>query len=81
MTTSSSGVADEEIFFFTQADIKHESEEQTLDPKEQSRQNAKQWVANEEASFLKTKWNNLQSSGKTLRRIPWMESRQMHKDE
>ena len=41
-------------FFFTQADKSDESEEQTLEGKEQSRQNAKQWVANEESPSLKT---------------------------
>ena len=45
VTTSSSDVADEEQFFFTQADNKDESEEQTLEHKEQSNQNAKQWAA------------------------------------
>ena len=54
MTTSSWDVADEEQFFFTQADKNGESEEQTLEQKEQSRQNAKQWAANEETSTLKT---------------------------
>ena len=54
MTTSSSDVADEEQFFFTQADNTNESEEQTLERKERSRQNAKQWAANEESSALKT---------------------------
>ena len=52
--TSSSDVADEEQFFFTQADNANESEEQTLERKEQSRQNAKQWAANEESPALKT---------------------------
>ena len=54
MTTSSLDVADEEKFFFTQADNNDESEEQTLERKEESRQNAKQWAANEESSDLKT---------------------------
>ena len=54
MTTSSSDVADEEQFFFTQADDKDESEEQTFERIEQSRQNARQGVANEEPSSLKT---------------------------
>ena len=54
MTTSSSDVADEEQIFFTHADDGKESEEQTLEQKEQSRQNAKQWAANEESSALKT---------------------------
>ena len=54
VTTSSSDVAEEEKFFFTQADNSDESEEQSLDWKEQSRQNAKQWVADEGPSALKT---------------------------
>ena len=37
VTTSSSDVADEEQFFFTHADDSNESEEQTLERKEQSR--------------------------------------------
>ena len=54
MTTSSSDVADEEKIFFTHADDSNESEEQTLQGKEQSKQNAKQWAANEESAVLKT---------------------------
>ena len=54
VTTSSSDVADEEQFFFTHADDTNESEEQTLERKEQSRQNAKQWAANDESPVLKT---------------------------
>ena len=54
MTFSSSDVADEEQFFFTHADDTNESKEQTLEQKEQSRQNAKQWAANEESPVLKT---------------------------
>ena len=54
MTTSSSDVADEEQIFFTSADDVKESEEQTLERKEQSRQNAKQWAANEQTPALKT---------------------------
>ena len=53
-TTSSSDVADEEQFFFTQADNIDESEKQTLERKEQSKQNAKQWAMNEESPILKT---------------------------
>ena len=53
MTTSSSDVADEEQIFFTHADDGKESEEHTFE-KEQSRQNAKQWAANEEIPALKT---------------------------
>ena len=54
VTTSSSDVADEEQFFFTHADNSNESEEQTLERKEQSKRNAKQWAANEESPILKT---------------------------
>ena len=54
VTISSLDVADEEQFFFTQADRYDESERQTLVRKDQSRQNAKQWAANEESSALKT---------------------------
>ena len=53
VTTSSSDVADEEQIFFTHADDGKESEEHTFE-KEQSRQNAKQWAANEEIPALKT---------------------------
>ena len=42
VTTSSSDVADEEQIFFTHANDDKESEEQTLERKEQSRQDAKQ---------------------------------------
>ena len=53
VTTSSSDVADEEHVFFTHADDAKESEEQTLERKDQSRQNAKQWAANEKLPALK----------------------------
>ena len=54
VTTSSSDVADEEQIFFTHADDGKESEEQTLERKEQSRQNAKQWAEKGELPALKT---------------------------
>ena len=54
MTTSSSDVADEEQVFFTQTDNDNESEEQTLDRKEQSKQNARKWAINEESPIMKT---------------------------
>ena len=54
VTTSSSDVADEEQFFFTQAGNNDDSEQQTREGREQSRQNAKQWAANEESSVLET---------------------------
>ena len=47
VTTSSSDVAEEEQFFLTPTDKNDESEEQALERKEQSRQKAKHWVANE----------------------------------
>ena len=54
VTTSSSDVADEEQFFFTHADDSNESEESTLERKDQSKRNANQWAANEESPALKT---------------------------
>ena len=54
VTTSSSDVVDEEQIFFTHTDDGKESEEQTLERKEQSRQNARQWAANQESPILKT---------------------------
>ena len=54
VTTSSSDVADEKQFFFTQADNPNESEEQTLERKERSRQNAEQGAAQEESPVLNT---------------------------
>ena len=54
VTNSSSDVADEEQFFFTEANKNDKSEEQTLERKEQIKQIALQCVANEEQSSLKT---------------------------
>ena len=54
VTTSSSDVADEEQIFFTHADDAKESEQQILERKEQSRQNGRQWAANEGSPALKT---------------------------
>ena len=54
VTTSSSDVDQEEQIIFTQANKNDESEEPTIERKEQSKQNAKQSVANEETSSLKT---------------------------
>ena len=53
VTTSSSDVADEEQFFFTQPDDQNVTEEQILHRKEQSREKAAEWVANQEPSSLK----------------------------
>ena len=53
VSTSSSDVADEEEFFFTQPDSQDETEEQILQRKEQSRKNAAEWVTNQELSSLK----------------------------
>ena len=55
ITTSSSEVPDEEQLLSTQANKKDKSEKQTHEKKEQSRQTAKQWIANEEPPSLKTK--------------------------
>ena len=54
VTTSSSEVADEKQVFFTQTDYDNESEEQTFDRKEQSKQNAKKWAINEQPPIMKT---------------------------
>ena len=54
VTTSSSDVADEEQIFFTHANDDKESEKQTLERKEQSRQDAKHWAANEGLLDLKS---------------------------
>ena len=54
VTTSSSDDGDEEQFFFTRAVDTNESEEETFEREEQSRQNAKQWVVNEQPPALKT---------------------------
>ena len=51
--TSSSDVPDEEQFFFTQADGEDETEEQTVERKEQSQKTATEWVAHEEPSSKK----------------------------
>ena len=53
VATSSSDVADEEQFFFTQTDNQHETEEQILQRKEQSREKAAIWVVNQEPSSVK----------------------------
>ena len=53
VTTSSSDVANEERFFFTQTDGEAETEEQTLERKEQSWEKATEWVAHEKPSSMK----------------------------
>ena len=53
VTSSSSDVADEEQFSFTEADGGDETEEQTLQRKEQSRKKATEWVANQEPPSMK----------------------------
>ena len=53
ITTSPSDVADEEQFFFTHTDDQHETEEQILQRKEQSRQKAVEWVANQQPPSMK----------------------------
>ena len=47
MSTFSSDVADEEQIFFTQPDSQDESEEQTMQQKEQSQKKAAEWVVNQ----------------------------------
>ena len=53
VSTSSSDVADEEQFFFTQTDTQDETEEQTLQRKKQSQKKAAEWVVNQELSSMK----------------------------
>ena len=53
MSTSSSDVADEEQFFFTQPDGQDETEEQIIQRKEQSPKKAAEWVVNQELSSMK----------------------------
>ena len=53
VTTSSSDVADEAQFFFTQADGPDETEEQILQWKEQSQKKGAEWVLNQEPSSMK----------------------------
>ena len=57
VTTSSSDVADEKQFFFTQADWEDDTEEQTLERKEQSQRKAAEWVAHDEPSSMKPSIN------------------------
>ena len=53
VSTSSSDVADEEQFFFTQPDRQDETEEQILQRQEQSQKRAAEWVVNQEQSSMK----------------------------
>ena len=53
VTTSSSGVADEEHFLFRQIDGEQETKEQNLQRKEQSRKKATDWVTNQDLSSKK----------------------------
>ena len=53
VTTSSSDVADEEQFFFTQTYGQYETEEQILQRKEQSCEKAAEWVGNQEPPSMK----------------------------
>ena len=53
VTTSSSDVAGEEHFFSAQADGEDETEEQTIERKEQSRKKETEWLAHEERSSMK----------------------------
>ena len=53
VSTSSSDVAGEEKFFFTQPESQNENEEQILQRKEQSQKKAAEWVTNQELSLMK----------------------------
>ena len=53
MSTSSSDVADEEQFFFTQVIGPDRTEEQILQREDQSQKKAAEWVANREPSSMK----------------------------
>ena len=53
MSTSSSDVADEKQFFFTQTDSQEETDEQILQRKKQSQKKAAEWVVNQEPSSIK----------------------------
>ena len=53
VSTSSSDVADEEQFFFTQPESQDETEEQIFQRKEQSKNKAAEWVLNQELSSIK----------------------------
>ena len=53
VTTSSWDVADEEQFFFVHPDDQDETEEQIFQRKEQSREEAAEWVVNQEPSSMK----------------------------
>ena len=53
VSTSSSDVADEEQFFFTQPEGQDETEIQILQRKEQSQKKAAEWVVNQQLSSMK----------------------------
>ena len=53
VSTSSSDVAYEEQFFFTQTNGRDETDEQILQQKEQSQKKAAEWVVNQEPSSMK----------------------------
>ena len=53
VSTSSSDVADEEQFFFTEPDSQDKTGRQILQRKEQSHKNAAEWVLNQELSSMK----------------------------
>ena len=53
VSTSTSDVADEEQYFFAQADGQNESEDQIIQPKEQSQEKAAEWVVNQKPSSMK----------------------------
>ena len=73
VTTSSSDVAVEEQFFFTQADSQDETEEQIPQRKTRSQKKTAVWVANQELSSMKPRiktFTKVVYVVETLRRIP-----------
>ena len=63
VSTSSSDVADEEQFFFTQTNSQDETEEQILQRKEQSGEKAAVWVVNQEQHSMKPSIKELAKIG------------------
>ena len=53
VSTSSSDVADEEQFFFTQPNSQNKTQEQIIQRKEQPQKKAAEWVVNQELSSMK----------------------------
>ena len=73
VSTSSSDVADEEQFFFTQTDGHNETEDEILQQKQQSQKKAAEWEVNQEPSSMKPSIKQF-----TLRRTPSTELKEVH---